>query len=83
MFVFRTPTNGSHLVRPDGYSSCHDDRCILISNVPPFEPPTQIGSMQLTKKLQALLEKEVPGPNCEAFRTYQVLRLINVLLSCC
>jgi hypothetical protein len=63
-------------VRPDGYSSCHDDRCILISNVPPFELPTQIGAMELTKKLHTLLEKEVPGRDCEAFRTYQVHRLL-------
>ena len=35
-------TQITHLERPDGYSSCHDDRCVLITNIPPFDPPTEV-----------------------------------------
>jgi len=72
--IFRGLTkkpNVTHLQRPDGYSSCHDDRCILITNIPPFDPPTEVKAFAATSKLQSLLERDTPGPNCELFRAHQ------------
>jgi len=63
--------NLSHLERPDGYSSCHDDRCTLITNIPPLEPTVKVDGFALTQKLQTLLERDLPGPNCEVFRAHQ------------
>ena len=60
------------LTRPDGYSSCYDDRCTLISNVGPVEEGSKpMNAVQMTTQLSVLLDREEAGPGCEAFRAHQ------------
>mmetsp|Transcript_95133 Transcript_95133/g.153418 ORF Transcript_95133/g.153418 Transcript_95133/m.153418 type:complete len:613 (-) Transcript_95133:51-1889(-) len=59
-------------IRPDAYSSCASDRCVLISNIPAVDPPSRHmdGSM-IGMRLHELLQREVPTQECDVFKAHQ------------
>lgn len=70
--VGRVTNKTLSILRPDGYSSCANDKCVLISNVPAVDPPARHmdGSM-IGARLRFLLEREVPTQECDVFKAHQ------------
>jgi len=59
-------------VRPDAYSSCADDRCVLISNIPAVDPPARhMDGNMIGQHLRVLLERDVPTQECDVFKAHQ------------
>jgi len=58
--------------RPDAYSSCANDKCLLITNVPAVNPtPTHLNGYQLGTRLKDLLERKLPPQECDVFKAHQ------------
>ena len=50
------------LTRPDAYSSCAADDCVLISSMSAVDPPSQhLDGSMIGQRLHALLQREVVG----------------------
>jgi hypothetical protein len=58
--------------RPDAYSSCSYDRCVLISNVPAVDPPSRhLDGSMIGMRLSSLLMRDVPTQDCDVFKAHQ------------
>ena len=50
------------LTRPDAYSSCAADECVLISSMSAVDPPSRhLDGSMIGQRLHALLQREVVG----------------------
>jgi hypothetical protein len=58
--------------RPDAYSSCANDACVLITNVPPLDPPSpHLDASMLAQRLRTLLLRQLPTQECDVFKAHQ------------
>jgi len=68
-----TARKNTTFTRPDSYSSCVKDDCLLITNVMPFDPPISIrfNLPMMVTRVASVLAKTLPTQECDDFKAHQ------------